>query len=56
MSSASQTPPAGIEVFGIGIQQEVGPLFPGAMRIEAIADLEWALVEVAEAVLLSPCG
>ncbi|MCF7979032.1 MAG: VWA domain-containing protein [Chromatiaceae bacterium] len=44
---------AGIELIGIGIQHEVGHLFPVAIRIDDVADLKRTLFQVAEQLLLS---
>jgi cobaltochelatase CobT len=44
---------AGIEMIGVGIQQDVGRLFPVAIRIGSVADLKAELFRIAEQLLLS---
>ena len=44
---------AGIELIGIGIQQDVDRLFPVAIRIDDIRDLKTELFRVAERLLLN---
>ena len=43
---------AGIELIGIGIQHDVGRLFPVAIQIQSIVDLKAELFRVAERLLL----
>jgi hypothetical protein len=47
---------AGLELAGIGIQHEVGHLFPVARRIDAVSELKQAVFAVAEQVLLGRRG
>ena len=44
---------AGIEVIGIGIQQDVSQLFPVAIRIASVNDLKGELFRIAERLLLT---
>ena len=44
---------AGIELIGVGIQQEVSRLFPVAIRIESVEDLKGQLFRIAERLLLN---
>lgn len=44
---------AGIELIGIGIQQDVHRLFPAAIRIASVGDLKAELFRIAERLLLT---
>ena len=44
---------AGIELIGIGIQQDVSRLFPVAIQIQSVDDLKGELFRVAERLLLT---
>ena len=43
----------GIEMIGIGIQQDVSRLFPVAIRIASVGDLKGELFRIAERLLLT---
>ena len=43
----------GIEMIGIGIQKDVSRLFPVAIRIASVADLQGELFRIAERLLTS---
>ena len=49
----SKATAAGIELVGIGIQQDVSRLFPIAIQIQSVAELKGELFRIAERLLLT---